>query len=739
MLGIPTVTIAKTQLTSNSASVTLNISTDALQFTARHLVIRINARHNSQDDGIYLRFNGDSGSNYNYQNISGTDSTEAYSHASNQGELWLCKIDDESNEYDGGEWVCPDAFTTNSDKNIIGVGGVDNGYGVWISAGRWANTAALTSVTLYNTAGTGFASGSYFELAVVDEYYNVYEDILTGNNVFDPDPIRAVEGDLVLIGNLRNASTSNPEELSLSFNNDNTEGNYLRQRLNGHQAEVAAYSNAVDLVGHAVGNGLSDANVFSSLVAQIPQFTDSTTSRDRQALALAGGHFEASSAEIALTHMRWNNTDAVNRITLHGRNTANFLTKSMLSVYAVPKNLIARTELTGSANSISITGIPDTYDHLEVSLFARSDRSATGESIYMSLTPDGGSVDTTDGNYNLQAFRGNGSTDDASSNTSEGRSIGLGVGGNETADVFGLHTTFIPNYRLTDRHKSYITLNGYGDSNTGAEVHVNRWQNTAEIDAIQVEPKVGTNFVAGTIVEVRGIDATVVEAASDVEDVNDVAQSSIEAINGVTVSNMANINAIEISATPDSDDHKLLDSVSWTTSDSAKSSVTFSNLDPGYDVYEFHFINMHPADNDEGLTFQVNASGESGYNETITSSFFRAKHDEAGSGSHQAVGYVADYDQAQGTSYQRLCNDVGNDNDQSASGIFTLYAPSSTAFVKHFHSRFSESHASDIIMDNFVAGYINTTSAITEIDFKFSSGNMDAGEIRMYGIGAVHG
>ena len=172
-----------------------------------------------------------------------------------------------------------------------------------------------------------------------------------------------------------------------------------------------------------------------------------------------------------------------------------------------------------------------------------------------------------------------------------------------------------------------------------------------------------------------------------------------------------------------------------TATASSSSSLSFtSGIDSTYDVYEFVFTNMHPATDDQGITFQVNASGGSGFNETITSTFFRAKHDEADSGSHEAVGYVADYDQAQGTSYQRLCNDVGNDNDQSTSGIFTLYAPSSTTYVKHFTARFSETHASDIHMDNFVAGYINTTSAIDEIDFKFSSGNIDAGTIKMFGV-----
>lgn len=166
---------------------------------------------------------------------------------------------------------------------------------------------------------------------------------------------------------------------------------------------------------------------------------------------------------------------------------------------------------------------------------------------------------------------------------------------------------------------------------------------------------------------------------------------------------------------------------------SSSSSLSFtSGIDSTYNVYEFHFINMHPATDNQGITFQVNAVGQTGFNETITSSFFRAKHNENDAAT--GLDYVADYDQAQGTSYQRLCNDVGNDNDQSTSGIFTLYAPSSTTYVKHLTARFSETHASDIHMDNFVAGYINTTSAIDEIDFKFASGNIDAGKIHMYGV-----
>ena len=43
-------------------------------------------------------------------------------------------------------------------------------------------------------------------------------------------------------------------------------------------------------------------------------------------------------------------------------------------------------------------------------------------------------------------------------------------------------------------------------------------------------------------------------------------------------------------------------------------------------------------------------------------------------------------------------------------------------------------HADSYTMECYGAGYINTTSAIDEISFKFESGNIDAGTIYMYGV-----
>ena len=167
---------------------------------------------------------------------------------------------------------------------------------------------------------------------------------------------------------------------------------------------------------------------------------------------------------------------------------------------------------------------------------------------------------------------------------------------------------------------------------------------------------------------------------------------------------------------------------------SASATVEFTTgIDSTYNEYQFHFVNMHPASDAQAFQFQVNAVGQTGFNETMTTTYFRAGHDEADSVTE--LSYIASYDQAQATGYQNIGGYIGADADQSVSGVLTLYAPSSTTYIKHFVARASLSFATDMAKDNYAAGYINTTAAIDEISFNFASGNIDAGSIHMYGVG----
>ena len=83
---------------------------------------------------------------------------------------------------------------------------------------------------------------------------------------------------------------------------------------------------------------------------------------------------------------------------------------------------------------------------------------------------------------------------------------------------------------------------------------------------------------------------------------------------------------------------------------------------------------------------------------------------------------------------QRITDNVGNGNDECCSGLFRLYSPSSTTFVKHFMGVSNTYQNSDYSVNAFVGGYANTTSAIDGVQFKFASGEIQGGTIQMFGI-----
>ena len=175
-----------------------------------------------------------------------------------------------------------------------------------------------------------------------------------------------------------------------------------------------------------------------------------------------------------------------------------------------------------------------------------------------------------------------------------------------------------------------------------------------------------------------------------------------------------------------------LNLITTNTISSGVSSCSFtSNINSTYDTYLFKFINIHPATN--AAVLQVNfRDGSSAFDATKTTTHFFALHYE--SDSSTAFNYDTGQDIAQGTGYQPITNAVGNGNDESASGELYLFSPSSTTFVKHFIARSLIYHEGDSAIDSYTGGYCNVTAAIDGVDFKFSSGNIDSGVIKMYGL-----
>ena len=174
--------------------------------------------------------------------------------------------------------------------------------------------------------------------------------------------------------------------------------------------------------------------------------------------------------------------------------------------------------------------------------------------------------------------------------------------------------------------------------------------------------------------------------------------------------------------------------ISTTTISSSTTTVNItSGIDSTYKEYIFKFINIHPASDTVNFSFQASTNGGSSFGTTVTTTFFLAYHTEDDSGT--ALQYYANRDLAQSTSEQQIVT-IGNANDDSGSGTLHLFDPSNTTFVKHFMSRMVAPTGEDTenCKDTFVAGYFNTTSAIDAIQFSMSSGNIDSGVIKLYGV-----
>jgi len=166
---------------------------------------------------------------------------------------------------------------------------------------------------------------------------------------------------------------------------------------------------------------------------------------------------------------------------------------------------------------------------------------------------------------------------------------------------------------------------------------------------------------------------------------------------------------------------------------SGSASISFTTgIDNTYPIYKFEFINIHPTTNATVLTFQADTGTNTNYNQTMTTTLFRANQNEADGGA--GLSYRTGSDQAQGTSFQEISQASSNDNDSGVSGELKIFSPSSGTFVKHFISTSNTAQATPESQATYCAGYFNTTTALTRVQFKFASGNIDSGTIKLYGI-----
>ena len=159
----------------------------------------------------------------------------------------------------------------------------------------------------------------------------------------------------------------------------------------------------------------------------------------------------------------------------------------------------------GGSSSVTISSIPSTYTHLQLRVFAQTNRVTYGRDyVFLRFNGDTGA------NYAWHQMTGDGSATVSSGNASQNQGIFAEIG-TSTGGTFGVGITDILDYTDTSKYKTTRTLGG-GDHNGtiggfGGTVTPTStlWQSTSAVSSLTLFPSSGTAFTQYSSFALYGI------------------------------------------------------------------------------------------------------------------------------------------------------------------------------------------------------------------------------------------
>lgn len=163
---------------------------------------------------------------------------------------------------------------------------------------------------------------------------------------------------------------------------------------------------------------------------------------------------------------------------------------------------LATVNLSTATASITFSGIPAGYKHLQLRILARATYASPPDTGgILNFNGDNGS------NYAWHRIYGDGSaiTAGGSANASFAR-IDRMSGASTTGDVFGGFTVDILDYANTSKYKTMRSLGGYDGNGTGwVGLNSALWMNTSAITSITFANADSTNLVQYTQAALYGV------------------------------------------------------------------------------------------------------------------------------------------------------------------------------------------------------------------------------------------
>jgi hypothetical protein len=162
--------LESTVLTSAQASVEFTNLTTKYSAQYEHLQIRWTGRterNNSGVDGLNVRVNNNTGSNYSMHSIIGLGSSVSSGGASSStfAEVsWIATNTAPSSVFSGGVIDLLDPFSTTKNKTFRALDGTTSIPNIRLSSAAFYSTNSVTSLLLFPAFGPNFVTGSRFSL-----------------------------------------------------------------------------------------------------------------------------------------------------------------------------------------------------------------------------------------------------------------------------------------------------------------------------------------------------------------------------------------------------------------------------------------------------------------------------------------------------------------------------------------------------------------------------------------------
>lgn len=163
--ALPAFELISTQILASTAS---SVTFSSIPSTYKHLQVRLTMASSTALNDLAFQFNGDSGSNYAWHIMTGTSTSAVALAGPTQTSI-------RSVGHNGGQnasnWMAAiidvlDFANTSKYKTAKVFGGYaySSNFDTTVSSGLWMNTAAITSLTLFNSASGVYNTGSRFSL-----------------------------------------------------------------------------------------------------------------------------------------------------------------------------------------------------------------------------------------------------------------------------------------------------------------------------------------------------------------------------------------------------------------------------------------------------------------------------------------------------------------------------------------------------------------------------------------------